>query len=58
LYGNILVETDGNGCPLYVDLPKCRLFPSHTTVAAKDLNALNLYSHLKSKHPKEYTLAF
>jgi len=31
-------ETDGNGGPLCVDLPKCRLCPSHTTVTAKDSN--------------------
>ena len=50
-------ETDGNGRPLCVDLPKCRLCPNHTTVAAKDSNTSNLYSHLKTKHPEEYALA-
>ena len=50
-------ETDGNGRLLCVDLPKCRLCPNHTTVAAKDSNTSNLYSHLKTKHPEEYALA-
>ena len=50
-------ETDGNGHPLCVDLPKCCLCPNHTTVTAKDSNTSNLYSHLKTKHPEEYALA-
>jgi len=50
-------ETDGNGRPLCVDLPKCHLCPSRTTVTAKDSNISNLYSHLKSKHLEEYALA-
>ena len=33
------------------------LCPSHTTAAAKDSNAFNLYSHLKTKHSQEYNLA-
>ena len=41
-------EADRNGRPLCVDLPKCRLCPNHTTVAAKDSNTSNLYSHLKN----------
>jgi len=50
-------EADRNGRPLCVDLPKCHLCPNHTTVAAKDSNTSNLYSHLKTKHPWEYDLA-
>jgi len=41
-------ETDGNSHPICVDLPKCRLCQGHTTVAAKDPNTSNLYSHLKA----------
>ena len=48
-------ETDGNGRPLHVDSPKCRL--CQATVAAKDSNTSNLYSHLRNKHPNEYLLA-
>ena len=50
-------ETNGNDLSLCVDLPKRRLCPSHTAVAAKDSNTSNLYSYLKSKHPEEYALA-
>ena len=48
-------ETDINGCPRCVNSPKCRL--CNVTVATKDSNTSNLYSHLKSKHPDEYLIA-
>ena len=52
LYGIIL---DCNGHPHCVNSPKCHL--CQTTIAAKDSNTFNLYSHLKSKHLEEYLLA-
>ena len=48
-------ETDANGSPLRVDSPKCRL--CQATVAAKDSNTSNLYSHLRNKHPQEFLIA-
>ena len=48
-------ETDCNGRPHCINSPKCRL--CQATIAAKDSNTSNLYSHLKSKHPEEYLLA-
>ena len=45
-------ETDTNDRPRCVNSPKCRL--CNVTVATKDFNTSNLYSHLKSKHPDEY----
>ena len=48
-------ETDRNGRPLRVDAPKCRL--CQATVAAKDSNTSNLYSHLRNKHPEEFVIA-
>ena len=48
-------ETGRNGRPLRVDAPKCRL--CQATVAAKDSNTSNLYSHLRNKHPEEFVIA-
>ena len=48
-------ETDRNGHPLRVDTPKYRL--CQATVAAKDSNTSNLYSHLQNKHPEEFVIA-
>ena len=48
-------ESDGNGRPRCINSPKCRL--CRATIAAKDSNTTNLYSHLKSKHPEEFLLA-
>ena len=48
-------ETDRNGRPLRIDTPKCRL--CQATVAAKDSNTSNLYSHLRNKHPEEFVIA-
>ena len=48
-------ETDGNGRPLRLNAPKCRL--CQATVAAKDSNTSNLYSHLRNKHPEEFVIA-
>ena len=47
-------ETDRNGRPLRVDAPKYRL--CQATVAAKDSNTFNLYSHLQNKHPEEFVI--
>ena len=47
-------ETDSNGRPRDVDMPKCRL--CQAIVAAKDSNTSNLYSHLRSTHPEELLL--
>ena len=48
-------ESDGNGRPRCINSPKCHL--CRATIAAKDSNTTNLYSHLKSKHPEEFLLA-
>ena len=48
-------ETDSNGCLRCVEMLKCRL--CQATVAAKDYNMSNLYSHLfRSTCPKEFLL--
>ena len=47
-------EVDANGQPLSMEAPKCRL--CYNNVAVKDSNATNLHSHLKHKHPEEYSL--
>ena len=47
-------EVDTNSQPLSMEAPKCRL--CYNTVAAKDSNTTNLHSHLKHKHPEEYSL--
>ena len=48
-------ETDRNGHLHFVNLPKCCL--CQATVAVEDSNTSNLYSHLKSKHPEDYSIA-
>ena len=48
-------EMDRNGRPLHVDVLKCRL--CQTTIAVKDSNTSNLYSHLQNKHPEEFVIS-
>ena len=47
-------EVDANGQPLSMEAPKCPL--CYNNVAVKDSNTTNLHSHLKHKHPEEYSL--
>ena len=47
-------ETNSNGRPCCVDMPKCHLW--QVTIVARDCNTLNLYSHLRSTHPEEFVL--
>ena len=47
-------QADENNQLCLIKVPKCRL--CHHTVAAKDSNTTNLHSHLKYKHPEEYSL--
>ena len=47
-------EANDDGRSRSLDTPKCRL--CHLPVGAKDANTTNLYSHLKIKHPEEFSL--
>ena len=47
-------KADENGRPCSTETPKCRL--CYQTIATKDSNTANLHSHLKYKHPEEYSL--
>ena len=47
-------EVNDDGRPTSLDTPKCRL--CQLPVGAKDSNTTNLYSHLKIKHPEEFSL--
>ena len=47
-------ERNEKGKPRSKDHPKCRL--CRLEIAAKDGNTLNLYSHLRNKHPEEYDI--
>ena len=46
-------EPDENGNPKNPDRPTCRT--CYLEVSAKDGNTTNLYSHLRNKHPKEFS---
>ena len=53
VWKNFGFELDEKGKPKNPDRPTCHM--CYLEVSAKDDNTTNLYSHLRNKHPKEFS---